>query len=212
MKFEDVNERVAGTKFMSSEQGRQIYDFVIEHEIRHVLELGFAHGKSSCYFAAALDEVGGDAHLLTMDLPAAQRRSPNITEMLERCGLSDRVTPVYSETSYTWEIKKLLDESPEPRFDFAYIDGGHTWDETGFGFFLVDKLLRPGGWMLFDDLDWTLGGSERMRSKPWVQKLPADQRDSPQVRDVFELLVATHPGYTDVHEDGPWGWARKSTS
>jgi hypothetical protein len=50
---------------------------------------------------------------------------------------------------------KLLEVHADPIYDFCYIDGGHSWDVSGFGFFLVEKLVRPGGWLLFDDLDWT---------------------------------------------------------
>ncbi|WP_129662647.1 class I SAM-dependent methyltransferase [Phytoactinopolyspora endophytica] len=209
MKFDDVEEVIAGVQYMKTHQGRLVYDFLVENKLGRILELGFAHGKSTCYFAAAADEIGGDSHVLTFDRDSARRRSPNIHELLERTGLSDRATPVYAETSYTWELMKLLDQDPQPTFDFAYIDGGHTWDVSGFAFFLVDLLLEPGGWVLFDDLDWTLGGSKHMRKQPWVKELPEEQRSTPQVRKVFELLVKPHPGYVEVEEHDGWGWARK---
>ncbi len=122
------------------------------------------------------------------------------------------MTPVFAGSSYTWELMRLLEQDPLPRFDFAYIDGGHTWDVSGFGFLLVDRLLAPGGWVLFDDLDWTLGGSPSMRKTDWVKALPEEERTTPQVRKVFEVLVRTHPDYIDVHEHGGWCWARKSPS
>jgi predicted O-methyltransferase YrrM len=206
VKFEDLDPIVAGTKFMSSTQGRIAYEFIVGQKLRRVLELGFAHGKSTCYLAAAVDELGDDGHVLTVDRADALDREPNIHELLDRCGLRHRVTPVIAETSYTWELMKLLDRDPQPRFDFAYIDAGHTWDVTGFGFFLVDRLLAPGGWILFDDLDWTLASSPTMRER----RIPEEQRSTPQVRKVFELLVQTHPGYVEVHERDDWGWARKA--
>jgi predicted O-methyltransferase YrrM len=210
VRFDDVDAAVAGAKFMTSRQGRTVHEFIVGHELGRVLELGFAHGKSTCYLAAAADELGGDAHVVTMDRIGALDREPNIHELLGRCGLQARVTPVIAETSYTWELMKLLEQTPRPWFDFAYIDGGHTWDVTGFGFFLVDRLLAPGGWMVFDDLDWTLASSPTMRSLPEVRKLPEEQRTTPQVRKVFELLVREQPGYVDVHESRGWGWARKA--
>jgi predicted O-methyltransferase YrrM len=209
VKFRRVDKEIAGVPFMNSRQGRLVYDFVVQNKLSRVLELGFAHGKSTCYFAAAADELGGDAHVLTMDRTSALKRSPNINELLGRCGLTDRVTAVFAETSYTWELMKLLERPEQPRFDFAYLDAGHTWDVTGFAFFLVDRLLEPGGWMLFDDLNWTIAGSEALRDKPRVKKLPEEQRTTPQVRKVFELLVHTHDDYVDVHETDGWGWAHK---
>ena len=50
----------------------------------------------------------------------------------------------------------MLESADPPEFDFVFLDAGHTWDVTGFAFFLVDRLLRPGGWLLFDDLNWSV--------------------------------------------------------
>ena len=50
---------------------------------------------------------------------------------------------------------KMLAQYPSPKFDFCYIDGGHNWSDTGFAFFLVDRLLKSNGIIVFDDLDWT---------------------------------------------------------
>jgi predicted O-methyltransferase YrrM len=210
LKFELVDAAVAGTQFMTSRQGRAVYDLIVQQKLGRVLELGFAHGKSTCYLAAAADELGGDAHVVTIDRAGVLKREPNIHELLDRCGLRARVTPVVADTSYTWELMTLLDRDPRPRFDFAYIDAGHTWDVTGFGFFLVDLLLAPGGWMIFDDLDWTYASSPSMRDRPDVRRLPEDQRTTPQVRKVFELLVRDHPGYVEAYEKAGWGWARKA--
>lgn len=208
MRFADVDRHLGGVQYMSSEQGRTVYDFIIANRLPRVLELGFAHGKSSCYFAAAADEI--DGHLTTIDRPAARKREPNIDQLLERCGLTERVTPVYAKGSFTWELMKLLEQDPQPRFDFAYLDAGHTWDVTGFGFFLVDRLLAPGGWMLFDDLKWTIAASEGLKDSEHAKKLPQEQRTTPQVGKVFDLLVRTQPGYVNVRQKGNWGWAQKS--
>lgn len=209
MKFDEVNTPIAGVPYMKPTRGRQVYDHLIRYRLGRILELGFAHGKSTCYLAAAADELGGDAHVLTMDKRTALDRDPDIRQLLDKTGLAGRVTPVFAETSFTWELMKLLEQTPRPRFDFVYLDGGHTWDITGFTFFLVDQLLAPGGWLLFDDIDWTIAKSAGLRNAGWAQQLPEEQRSTPQVRKVFELLVQQHPEYVDIREDGGWGWARK---
>lgn len=118
MKFDDVDAAVAGTGFMTSAQGRKVYEFIVENNLGRVLELGFAHGKSTCYLAAAADELGGNAHVLTIDRTAAMARTPNIHQLLETCGLTERVTPVVAVTSYTWELMKILERDPQPRVRF----------------------------------------------------------------------------------------------
>jgi predicted O-methyltransferase YrrM len=76
VKFEDVDAAVAGTRFMTSPQGRAVHNFIVEKNLGRVIELGFAHGKSTCYLAAAADELGGNAHVLTIDRTAAMDRTP----------------------------------------------------------------------------------------------------------------------------------------
>jgi hypothetical protein len=40
------------------------------------------------------------------------------------------------------------------RFDFAFIDGWHTFDHALIDFFFVDLLLESGGIVVFDDVGY----------------------------------------------------------
>lgn len=82
---------------------------------------------------------------------------------------------------------------------------------SGFGFLLVDRLLVPGGWVLFDDLDWTFSSMIKpgVDTPPWLAQLTTDELETPQIRKVWELLVKPHPGYQEFCEDGQWGFAQK---
>ncbi len=150
----------------------------------------------------SLAEAGGGS-IVTIDLLNAEKRQPNIEELLAKCGYLDLVDFYYEPVSYNWRLMKLIEE--QKTFDFCYLDGGHDWYNTGYAFFLVDKLLQPGGWILFDDLDWTM---EHIDAK-WALKKPLEERITPQVRKVWELLVQTHPNYTNFQERGSWGYAEK---
>lgn len=209
MRLEDVNSVVAGIPHMAPTQAAKIYEHFRHQRPMAVLELGFAHGVSSCYIAGALEETGG-GHLTTIDRASARDRNPNIDALLNACGLTELVTVVLADTSYTWELMRFLERTPQPRFDFVYIDGAHLWEVDGFSFLLVDRLLKIGGWILFDDLNWTLHTSPSLKDADWVLKLPTDQRTTPQVRKVFELLVRTHDKYGEFREEQGWGWARKT--
>ncbi|HEY5049691.1 MAG TPA: hypothetical protein VII50_02230, partial [Acidothermaceae bacterium] len=72
------------------------------------------------------------------------------------------------------------------------------------------KLLRPGGWMVFDDLPWTYASSPALSQLPWVQKMSDEERTTPQVQRIFDLLVKTHPAYDLFREEGQWGLAQKA--
>jgi predicted O-methyltransferase YrrM len=47
-------------------------------------------------------------------------------------------------------IPKLIENGVV--LDFAFVDGWHTFDYTLLDFFLIDKLLRPGGMIAFHDM------------------------------------------------------------
>lgn len=209
--FENVNTSFADLQYMRHAEAKILRDIVVEHDIRDILEIGFYQGKSSAYLAAMLEDLGR-GHLLTIDREKARQHRPNIEGVLATLSLSHRVTPVFAERSYTWEMARLIRSSPRPQFDLCYFDGGHTWDQTGFGFLLVDMLLRPGGLIVFDDLDWTIEAAMRQRktSPKYWRASSEDERTTPGVKLVFDLLVP-HLGYTDlrkVNEDR-WGIALK---
>lgn len=136
-----------------------------------------------------------------------------IHELLRRAGLEDIVTPVIAQSSYTWELMKLIERRSNgrcrPMFDSCFIDGAHSWDVDGFAFFLVEKLLKPGGWLLLDDLDWTYARSPSLRHTERVLAMPLGERTTPQVGKVFDLLVRQHPSFEEFSVEGSWGWAQK---
>jgi predicted O-methyltransferase YrrM len=124
---------------------------------------------------------------------------------------------VRTSRSYTMELMRLVqantvDYRCNPQFDFCFIDGAHNWDTDGFAFFLVEKLLRPGGWLVFDDLDWTYETCLHLSpvDADVASLMSTEERSTRQIRDVFELLVRQHPGFDVVRQFRDHGWARKS--
>jgi predicted O-methyltransferase YrrM len=203
-----ITAAVAGTPFMSPVQAAKLWTLIHEHELPNVLELGFAHGVSTCYLAAAVAQLDG-GRVTTIDQDSARTRSPSIEDLLTKCGLQHLVQIHYEPQSLTWRLMRMIESPRRPVFDFVYLDAGHTWDVTGFAFFLVDKLLRPGGWLVFDDLPWTYGRSPSLKDKPTTLAMPKDYRTTPQVQKVFELLVQDHPSYDNCRVEGSWGFAQK---
>jgi predicted O-methyltransferase YrrM len=192
------------------QRGEQIHNFVREQGFENCLELGLAHGVGSVYIASAL-EANGRGHLTSVDHILALERDPLASDLLEQAGLAHRVTLVFEPTSYTWFLHRMLreqlspDSTIDPCLDFVFIDGSHTWEVDGFAFLLVDKLLKPGGWILFDDLYWRPHHEHGL-------DLPEEQRSMAQVHEVWELLALTHPLYDEMRTNGSWGWAHKATT
>lgn len=177
-----------------------------------MLELGFAHGTSTAYIAAALQERG-DGAVVTIDRKESVDRRPNIFDVTRRLGLQGYVRPIFAERSYNWELLHLLERRADGGsgawFDFCFIDGAHTWETDGLAFFLVDKLLRGDRWILFDDLHWTQESSPAL-SPDKAREIPDEELCTAQVHKVFDLLVREHPSYTRFRLMGGYGWAYKS--
>jgi predicted O-methyltransferase YrrM len=205
MKFDAVATHLDGIPYTSPQKGRVFYDFIMDTRPEQCLELGFAHGVSSCYIAAALHELGR-GHLTTVDLVGSKDWfNPTIETLLARTGLESYVTVVRETTSYTWFLKKKIEQQTRdhacvPCYDFCFIDGCKNWTHDGAAFFMVDKLLRSGGWIMFDDLWWTSAleesrsGLKEAAGVPHSQLADDEYRD-PHIEAIFRLLVTQHPSY-----------------
>ena len=217
MGFDEVARAVAGVPFMSPEQGRLVYDHVRATRPAEVLELGTAHGVGAAYLAAGL-EANGAGRLTTVDFAGAAYDPPP-EAVLARAGVAGRVQVVREFSSYTWWLKTQVQARSDghgnvaPASDFVYLDGAKNWTIDGLAVVLVEKLLRPGGWLLMDDLDWTYSRDPGREATDGIvhRELSARERSEPHLRAVFELIVAQHPSFTDVRvQDEWWGWARKA--
>ncbi len=212
MTNDDVQRIVGNTPHMSRSQADRMTAFISEHGIKDILELGFKHGVSTCFMAAALARTGAGS-IVTIDLKSARSLVPNIEQLLDRVGERGRVEVFYEPTSYTWRLMKFLEQDPTPRFDLCYLDGAHNWFVDALAFFLVHRLLRPGGWIIFDDVDWTYAASPTLKDTESVRAMPEDERTTAQVSRVYDLLVKTHPDFDEFRRDpGGWAFARRALS
>jgi predicted O-methyltransferase YrrM len=218
MDFDRVVEKVDGIPNMTPQQGRRIYDHLRETGATRVLELGTAHGVSAAYMAAAIEESGG--MVTTVDHAVATKlRDPQPGPVLERTGLSLSVNRVLVEdSSYTWWLGQQIESQTRsgqcrPMYDFVYIDGAHNWTIDGFSFVLVEKLLRPDGWLLLDDLGWAYGApgtSTGPGQGPDALGLSSAECALPHMQRVFDLLVTQHASFGNfLVQDDDWGWAQK---
>jgi predicted O-methyltransferase YrrM len=217
--FEAVATRIEGIPNMTRDRARRVYDHLRDSQAKHVLELGTAHGVSASYMAAAVEDRGGS--VTTVDhVVATKLRDPQPDAVIERAGLTGAVNRVLvQDSSYTWWLGQQIQAHSQgqicqPQFDFVYIDGAHNWTIDGFSFFLVEKLLRPGGWILLDDMAWSYGAGSSSFGPgqgPDALGLSPSERSVPHVKLLFDLLVAQHPAFRNfLVEDEDWGWAQKS--
>ncbi|WP_323779658.1 class I SAM-dependent methyltransferase [Thalassovita sp.] len=209
-KFNFITQTFADIPYMDQAHAALLRQIIQDHGAQDILEIGFFQGKSSAYIGAILEDQGA-GHLVTIDRTSAANRSPNINDLLKTAGLDHRVTPRIAHRSYTWELQKLINSTPRPQFDLCYFDGGHHWDGTGFGVLLVDMLLKPGGILVLDDMNWSMATSPHHQKNPATTKaFSQDEQETRTVRLVWDTVLP-HLGYTHVreHPGADWGVARK---
>jgi predicted O-methyltransferase YrrM len=132
---------------ISPDEGELLMSLIERHGYSRTLEIGCAFGLSSLFICEALSRQNSSAKHTIID--AFQQ-----TEW-DGIGLLN-----LKKAGYTcFELIEKLSEFALPdfvkegrTFQFALIDGMHTFDHALVDFFYVDKLLEDGGTVLLDDL------------------------------------------------------------
>jgi predicted O-methyltransferase YrrM len=191
---------------------REIYSCIVATGARDCLELGTGFGATACVMAAAIEE-GGTGTVTTVD--RIVRQPVGIDQLAQLTGLSQYIQCVPHSAGYNWYLLRVLQERTrgsvsEPRFDFCYLDGAHEWQPDALAVLLVTKLLRPGAWMMVDDLNFKLRGCHPGWEATYSDR-SEEELDTAQVGMVFDLLVKTHPDLEHfmLSNGGHIGWARK---
>jgi hypothetical protein len=173
-------------------------DFLARTRCRTIAEIGVATGSTS---EGILRYLNGEGILHLFDRDDVLEP---VSERLHGLGYRNFVCHGNSRRtldSYNWSLMKLLRDHPAPFLDYVYLDGAHTWAHDALAFCLIDRLLLPGGYIDFDDHDWTIDGSPTVnpRAFPTMRKLyTEEQMATPQVRMIVDLLVRPGNRYAEV--------------
>ncbi len=127
-----------------------LYRTGLAQQPQMVIEIGMAFGVSTLAILTALEEIGGDGQLISLDPWQAVSWHNCGLAAVERAGLGSRHRLI--ETFDYLALPELLRATT--RIDLAYIDGYHTFDYVLMDFWYLDKLLRVGGLIGFNDCDW----------------------------------------------------------
>jgi predicted O-methyltransferase YrrM len=204
-KLNDISKKYNDLPYMTHEQALYMRDLILKYKCKSLCELGTFHGKSSVYIGSILEEQGL-GHLYTFDV---KKRTPAIFDLLKEFDLENFVTPIISEEGYTWDLSDII-QKQERKFDFCYIDGGHTFESTALAFILTDILLEPGGIIVFDDVYWTVEksikkyGSKILSIYTYRTSTPK-QKIIPQVKMVCDVIIPNYR-YTLIEELERFNW------
>lgn len=173
-------------------------EFFAASGCRTYAEIGVYEGDTALAIALSLDGAG-ELHLFDFE-----DRVEAVAARLRQEGHENVFAHANSRRlmdSYNWSLMQLLQDRKAPIFDYVFVDGAHTWAHDALAFFLIDRLLQPGGYIDFDDYAWTLRSSPSMNPAafPEVEQLYTDdQIDTAQVALIVDLLVKLDPAYDEV--------------
>lgn len=110
------------------------------------IEIGCAFGLSSLFICEGIFGREGSEHTIIDPFQTTSWKSVGI-QNLKNAGVENfKLIEKVSEIA----LPHLLENKES--FDFALIDGWHTFDHTLVDFFYLEKLIRPGGIIGIDDI------------------------------------------------------------
>jgi SAM-dependent methyltransferase len=189
----------------------EMYRCIVDNKLHTCLELGTGYGTTSCIMAAAVEEIGG-GKVVTIDHFLHQPVNAQVLKTYT--GLTANPEVVLQKLGYNWYLADLIAQQTvngvcQPIFDFCFLDGAHEWVPDALAVFLVAKLLKPGGWIVLDDVNFKLRGCHPGWQKDFGH-LSDRELDACQVGMVYELVLRQHPEFCDIRlNDGRIAWARK---
>lgn len=173
-------------------------DFIRQTESRCVAEVGIYKGHTSLELAKYLNGEG-ELHLFDYE-----DRVTEVANKIRAAGYYN--VKAFGSSyklldSYNWALGKMLERHSEPIYDYVFIDGAHTWAVDGLTTFLADQLLKPGGFLDFDDYEWTLAKSPSLNPSafPLTGKLYTNEQISAeQVKMIIDLVIRRSKRYREV--------------
>jgi len=134
---------------VTPERGAFIRDLCrAEHAVRS-LEIGMAWGLSTLFILEALAEngAGPTAHVVIDPFQSSRWHGAALRSARE-AGAAAMLE--FHEERSELLLPRLVDANRQ--FDFAFIDGNHRFDGAFVDLVFVDRLLKPGGVLIFDDV------------------------------------------------------------
>jgi predicted O-methyltransferase YrrM len=125
-------------------EGEKLQELIIDKRPIVSLEVGLGYGISALFICEAMSKIGGKRHILIDPDPWHQGAG---LHNLRKSGFGSLVDFRQHESQVA--LPQILAEGT--RIDFAFIDGWHTFDHVLVDFFYIDKMLRVGGVVAFDD-------------------------------------------------------------
>ena len=108
--------------------------------------------------------------------------------------------------SYAWSLAKLCQDLANAEiemqiWDLIYLDGAHTYLVDGAATAYLKEMLKVGGIIVFDDVNWTMAASPTCSTALNRKRYTQDQMSSPHVSLIIDTLVKPDPRFVLVSEN-----------
>jgi predicted O-methyltransferase YrrM len=130
-------------------EGAKLQEIVARVQPVVSLEIGLAYGVSALFICEALARLRHRArHIICDPFQSTQWRGIGLRNLHE-AGFEELID--FHEERSELQLPRLLAERTE--IDFALVDGWHTFDQVMMEFYFLNRMLRVGGVIAFDDAD-----------------------------------------------------------
>jgi len=128
-------------------EGMFLYDLIQQdNSIERTLEVGCGFGLSSLFICSALESRKAPQHIIIDPYQGQNYLDIGILN-LERSKVSFYD---FIEKKSEFALPEILEREPNS-FDLIFIDGFHSFDQVSLDFFYSNRLLKVGGYVVFDD-------------------------------------------------------------
>lgn len=130
---------------IDKDSGEYIFNLVINTSPDQTLEVGLAQGASTLHFLSALKLIRKGRHT-AIDPLQSGFSDVGLSEM-SRLGLDSRLRFFRERSDIV--LHKLREQ--KETFQVCLIDGDHRFDAVFVDFYMIDKVLDIGGFIIFDE-------------------------------------------------------------
>lgn len=113
---------------------------------KKALEVGVFTGYSSLAVSMAMPE---DGQLIACDI--SEEYTSAARKFWQKAGVANKIDLRIAPAAIT--LQQLIDSGRENSFDMAFIDADKTGYDTYYE--LILRLLKPGGWLMIDNVLWS---------------------------------------------------------
>lgn len=142
-----TGDRAFRSSAITREEGLFLRRLASGQQVKRTIEIGCANGISALYLCSGLLGKQGAAHTAIDPFQQTGFQGRGVENVrragIDFFGLIERPSEI--------ALPALLQDGA--RYDLAFIDGLHTADQTMIDFYFLDRMLRVGGILVFDDVN-----------------------------------------------------------